>query len=225
MLNFTPMVLLPPLLQQHMNFSDALVGQVIGCRGAGMMVGFLSAGLMSRIDPRFGLAFGFLIQTLSGVWMLTFDLNVTWEILVLTSLVQGFAVGVIWVPLSVIAFDTLAPQHRAEASAVFHLLRNMGSSFFISLSIAEIVRATGANYSRMTEMVTPYNPALQMPWATGGWTFDTVSGLAKVSGEITRQSAMIGYLNAFMMYTVASGLAMAFILLVRRRRAAVAPPA
>ena len=49
---------------------------------------------------------------------------------------------------------------RAEASAIFHLLRNIGSSFFISLSIAEIVRTAGANYSRMTEMITPYNRAL-----------------------------------------------------------------
>src|SRR6187431_1813528 len=47
MLNFTPMVLLPPLLQQHIGFSDALVGQVIGCRGLGMLLGFLVAGFMS----------------------------------------------------------------------------------------------------------------------------------------------------------------------------------
>src|SRR3954462_11236801 len=52
MLNFTPMVLLPPLLQTHIGFPDALVGQVIGCRGIGMTLGFLSAGLMTRIDPR-----------------------------------------------------------------------------------------------------------------------------------------------------------------------------
>src|ERR1700742_2603269 len=52
MLNFTPMVLLPPLLQQHIGFSDALVGQVIGCRGLGMLAGFMVAGFMSRIDPR-----------------------------------------------------------------------------------------------------------------------------------------------------------------------------
>jgi DHA2 family multidrug resistance protein len=41
MLNFTPMVLLPPLLQRHAGFPDALVGQVIGCRGLGMTIGFL----------------------------------------------------------------------------------------------------------------------------------------------------------------------------------------
>jgi MFS transporter, DHA2 family, multidrug resistance protein len=220
MLNFTPMVLLPPLLQQQAGFSDSLVGQVIGCRGIGMLLGFMIAGFMSRIDPRISMAFGFGLQTAAGLWMLTFDLNVTMEILIANSAIQGFAVGVVWVPISVVAFGTLEPKHYAEASAIFHLLRNIGSSFFISLSIAEIVRSSGANYSRMTEMITPYNRALTMPGLTGAWNFDTVPGLAKLAKEIARQSVMIGYLNAFMMYTVTSGLAVVFVLMVRRRRAA-----
>jgi MFS transporter, DHA2 family, multidrug resistance protein len=218
MLNFTPMVLLPPLLQQYVGYSDALVGQVIGSRGVGMTIGFMTAGFMARIDPRISMAFGFGLQTLAGVWMLTFDLNVTMEILVLNSAIQGFAVGCIWVPMTVAAFDTLDPKYRAEASSVFHLLRNIGSSFFISLSIAEIVRTTGANYSRMTEMITPYNHALALPNVAGGWSFDTVAGLAKLANEINRQAAMIGYLNAFMMYTVTSALAVVFALMVRRRK-------
>jgi DHA2 family multidrug resistance protein len=220
MLNFTPMVLLPPLLQQQAGFPDALVGQVIGCRGIGMLAGFMIAGFMSRIDPRISMAFGFGLQTVAGLWMLTFDLNVTMEILVVNSAVQGFAVGVVWVPITVVAFGTLEPKNYAEASAIFHLLRNIGSSFFISLSIAEIVRTSGANYSRMTEMITPYNRSLTTPGLTGAWTFDTVPGLAKVAKEIARQSMMIGYLNAFMMYTVTSGLAVVVVLMVRRRKAA-----
>ena len=222
MLNFTPMVLLPPLLQQYAGFPDALVGQVIGCRGLGMTVGFLTAGLTSRLDPRIGMSAGFLMQVGSGLWMLTLDLNVTMDILVWNSLIQGFSVGIIWVPLSVVAFDTLAPRDRAEASAVFHLLRNIGSSFFISLSIAEIVRATGANYSRMTEMISPYNTTLSLPWVTGAWDFDSVAGLAKVAKEINRQAAMIGYLNAFMMYAAASGLGLVLVLTVRSRKSTLA---
>ena len=149
-----------------------------------MLVGFMVAGFMSRIDPRIGMAFGFGLQTAAGLWMLTFDLNVTMEILVINSAIQGFAVGIVWVPITVVAFDTLAAKDYAEASSIFHLLRNIGSSFFISLSIAEIVRTTGANYSRMTEMITPYNRALAIPGLTGAWSFDTVPGLAKVANEI-----------------------------------------
>src|SRR3954470_11621871 len=220
MLNFTPMVLLPPLLQQQAGFPDSLVGQVIGCRGIGMLVGFMTAGFMSRIDPRLSMAFGFGLQTVAGLWMLTFDLNVTMEILVFNSAIQGFAVGVVWVPITMVAFGTLDAKNYAEASAIFHLLRNIGSSFFISLSIAEIVRTTGANYSRMTEMITPYNRVLAMPEVTGAWNFDTVQGLARIAKEIARQATMIGYLNGFMMYTVASALAIVFALLARGRKAA-----
>jgi DHA2 family multidrug resistance protein len=197
------------------------VGEVIGCRGAGMTVGFLVAGLTSRLDPRIGMSAGFLIQVASGIWMLTFDLNVTMHILILNSLVQGFSVGLIWVPLSVVAFSTLAPDDRAEASAVFHLLRNIGSSFFISLCVAEIVRATGANYSRMVEMISPYNPTLGLPSVTGAWDFNTIAGLAKVAKEINRQAAMIGYLNAFAMYAMASCLGLLLVLIIRRGRARV----
>lgn len=221
MLNFTPMVLLPPLLQQHAGFPDALVGEVIGARGVGMTAGFLTAGLMSRIDPRIGMAVGFSIQTFTGLTMLTFDLNVPLSLLIANSVIQGFSVGVIWVPLSVVAFDTLRAEDRAEASAVFHLLRNIGSSFFISLSIAEIVRTTGANYSRMTEMISPYNPALGNPWIKGAWNFETQTGLAQVAREIARQSAMIGYLNAFVLYTAASAAAVVLVLVVRRKKAVV----
>ena len=52
----------------------------------------------------------------------------------------------------------------------------------------------------------------------GIMTFDTVPGLARVAKEIARQAAMIGYLNAFTMYTVTSALAVAFALMVRRRK-------
>lgn len=220
MLNFTPMVLLPPLLQQQAGFPDMLVGEVIGCRGVGMLVGFMTAGFMGRIDPRISMAFGFGLQTAAGIWMLTFDLNVNMEILLANSAIQGFAVGVVWVPITSVAFGTLDAKHYAEASAIFHLLRNIGSSFFISLSIAEIVRTTASNYSRMTEMISPYNRALTMPNVTGGWSFDSVTGLARIAREINRQATMIGYLNAFMMYTVASGLAVVFALLVRGRKTA-----
>jgi len=219
MLNFTPMVLLPPLLQQHVGFSDSLVGWVIGSRGIGMTIGFMSAGFMTRVDPRISMMFGFGLQTFAGLWMLTFDLNVTMEILTLNSAVQGFAVGMVWVPMTIVAFDTLPAKDRAEASAVFHLLRNIGSSFFISLSIAEIVRTTGANYSRMTEMITPFNHALNVPGTIGAWSFDTLPGLAKLSNEIARQAAMIGYLNAFMMYTATSALAVVLVSMVRRKKA------
>ena len=217
MLNFTPMVLLPPLLQQHAGFPDLLIGEIVAARGVGATLGFFLAIFVGRMDPRIGLIGGFALQVFSGLWLMSFDLNVGAAALMANSFVQGIAIGVIWVPLTLVTFSTVGAVNLAEGTAVYHLLRNIGSSFFISICVAEIVRATGANYGRMVELVNPYNKTLALPWVTGGWDFDTVQGLARLSKEINRQAAMLGYINAFGFYTLCSALAIPLILLIGRR--------
>ena len=222
MLNFTPMVLLPPLLQQHAGFPDLLIGEIVAARGVGATFGFFLAIFVGRMDPRIGLIGGFALQVFSGLWLMSFDLNVGAVALMANSFVQGIAIGVIWVPLTLVTFSTVGAANLAEGTAVYHLLRNIGSSFFIAISVAEIVRATGANYGRMVELVNPYNRALALPWVTGGWDFETVQGLARLSKEINRQAAMLGYLHAFGFSTLCSALAIPLVLLIGRRVRAAA---
>lgn len=218
MLNFTPMVLLPPLLQQHAGFPDLMIGEIIAFRGVGATLGFFLAMFVGRLDPRIGMIIGFALQAISGLWLMSLNLNVDMTTLALNSFLQGIAIGIIWVPLTVATFATLDERYLAESSAIFHLLRNIGSSFFISICVAEIVRTTSANYSRMTEMITPYNESLSLPWVMGAWNMDSLSGLSRLAREVNRQAAMIGYLNAFGLYTFASLAAIPLILLVSKRR-------
>ena len=125
------------------------------------------------------------------------------------SLVQGIAIGIIWVPLTLVHLrDHWRRPTWPRATAVFHLLRNIGSSFFISICVAEIVRATGANYSRMIEMVnSPYNTRAAAALGDGRLGHRHASPASpRLSKEINRQAAMLGYINAFAMYTIASAL-------------------
>lgn len=215
MLNFAPVVLLPSLLQQHAGFPDSAIGTFVGWRGVGNGLGFLAAMLLQRVDPRINLVFGAGLQTASGWWLTHISLDVDQTTLAINSLMQGFSVGILWVPLTVATFSTLPAEHRPEGSSVFHLLRNLGSSLFISVAVAEIVRTTTANYSRMTEHVSAFNKALQLPWVTGSWTVDTLQGIARLSREMVRQSTMIGFSNAFLLYTVLSALAIPLCMLVK----------
>src|SRR5258708_39262581 len=66
-------------------------------------------------------------------------------------------------------------------------------------------------------MVNPFNRSLLLPWVTGAWDTQTVTGLAKLSKEIGRQAAMLGYINAFGLYTLASALAIPLVLMVSGR--------
>src|SRR5216683_1082735 len=216
MLNVTPMVLLPPLLQQHAGFPDALIGEVLAARGVGATIGFFAAMFIGRLDPRIGMTIGFSLQVISGLWLMSVNLDVGMDILVANSILQGMAIGIIWVPLTIASFTTLDSRYWPEAMSVFHLLRNIGSSFFISMCVADIVRVTAQNYSRLSELISPFNNRLALPWVMGGWSIDTLPGLARLSKEINRQAAMIGYLDAFAMYTAASAGAVVLVLLVRR---------
>jgi len=120
----------------------------------------------------------------------------------------------VFVPLSVMAFSDLDPKYRPETLGVFHLLRNVGSSLFISICVAEIIRSTGVNYARLVEFINPFNPGLITPYIAGAWDASTPSGLSKISREITRQSAMIAYLNAFGLFSMVAVFAIPFTLLV-----------
>ena len=224
MLNFALIVLLPPLLQQHAGYPESAIGEIIGARGIGSAIGFFIAMPMARLDPRLSLCMGVLVQVVTGLWLMSFDLNVDLTTLMLCNILQGVSIGVSWVPLTVITFWTLPAEFRAEAMSVFHLFRNFGSSLFISIAVAEIVRTSATNYARLTEYASPYNRVLEMPWAMGNWSVDTAAGLAKLSSEIARQATMIGYTNAWWLYTLAAAASLPICLLARLpKRSAVAP--
>jgi DHA2 family multidrug resistance protein len=221
------MVLLPPLLQQYAGYPDNIIGTILGARGIGGTVGFFTAMFAGRFDPRAGMILGMGVQVASGLWLMSLDLNVDMATLTLNSMLQnsmlqGFAVGIFWVPLTIATFATLESRLMPEAMALFHLLRNIGSSFFISICVAQIVQATGENYSRMTELVSPFSRRLALPWVMGAWSTDTQQGLARLAKEINRQAAMIGYVNAFGLYTAASAAAIVLIMFARRRQRKVA---
>lgn len=201
MLNFAQIVLLPPLLQQQAGYPDSAIGTFVGWRGIGATLGFFGAMLLQRLDPRATMLIGALAQAATGFWMLTFDLNVDPFEVGMNSCLQGISVGLAWVPMTIITFYTLPAQHRAEGMAMFHLLRNVGSSLFISVAVAEIVRSTGGNYARLVETASAFNRVWELPWAAGSWSIDTAEAAARFAKEVNRQATMIGYTNAFVLYT------------------------
>ena len=78
-----------------------------GGRGAGATIGFFVAMFIGRLDPRIGMSIGFGLQVISGLWLMSINLDVPMEILVANSMLQGMAIGIIWVPLTIASFATL----------------------------------------------------------------------------------------------------------------------
>jgi DHA2 family multidrug resistance protein len=94
-------------------------------------------------------------------------------------------------------------------------MRYIGSSAFISISVAVVLHTGQENYARLTEFVTPFNDLLANPSWVGPWGLENLSGIASLSGEVGRQAAMIGYINAFTAYTVLSLAVLPLVFFVR----------
>ncbi len=215
-LAFVPMVLLPTLLQELRGFPDSIVGVVLASRGVGAMIGTVSVVWMSRFDPRISLAIGFLSQGFSGLLMAQFDLNVSiWDAM-WTSAFQGFGNSYLWVPLTVLAFATLPARQMGEGTAVFHLIRNLGSAIFISICVGVVIHYTGVNYSVISEHISPFNEAFRFSSVAGGWNIDTLDGVARAGREVERQASMIGYINAFYLFSTVSFAIVPFIFFLKR---------
>ncbi len=220
LLNFTPITLLPALLQTLRDYPDSIVGLILGIRGTGTLLGFTFMFLRgSRIDPRITMFAGFFLQGVSGWYMAQFNINLTMYDVLWSTWLQGLGVGLIWVPLSMVTFSQLNENETAEGSAVFHLMRNFGSSVFISISIAIMIRTGTTSYSELSENATPLNQGLAFQDSLFTiWSLDNTQTLAALSGEIGRQAIMIGYLNAFHAFAITAFAVCPFLFLAKIKK-------
>ncbi|MEZ5930642.1 MAG: DHA2 family efflux MFS transporter permease subunit [Alphaproteobacteria bacterium] len=218
MLNFIPIVLLPPLLQNLAGYPDGLIGWLLAMRGVGLVLGFFIAGRMGRFDPRIGLLIGMTLIVISGFMLMDMTLETSVRTLEWMGFIQGLGCSIMWVPLSMVAFASLPPARLPEASAIFHLLRNFGSSIFISISVMTVLRSAKTIHAELVENVSPLNEALRLPEIAGSFSLDSAGSLARIAGEITRQAQLIGYLNAFLLYTAAAIVTIPFLFFVVVRR-------
>lgn len=193
---FAVLALLPPMLEGLMGYSVVLTGLVTAPRGIGTMISMVLVGqLIKRVDARVLIGVGMVLVCWSTYRMSGFNLEMDDSLVVSTGLIQGLGTGLIFVPLSTVAFATLNPKFRNEGAAMFTLIRNVGSSIGISVLQAMTIRNAARVHSRLVEGVRPDNPVIARSW--GGIDFNSMTSLAKLNAEITRQASMVSYIDAF----------------------------
>lgn len=195
---FATMALLPPFMHNLMGYPVIDVGYLLAPRGVGTMIGMITVGKLSgKVDVRYKIFLGLLLTSLSLWEMTRFNTDITgWDI-VRTGVTQGLGLGLIFVPLSTITFSTLAPRYRNEGTALYSLMRNIGSSIGISVVITYLSRNTQANHAAFADSINPFNLALKQAVEAGVYNLTTPEGLTAINGEVTRQAATLAYLQDF----------------------------
>jgi DHA2 family multidrug resistance protein len=211
------LALLTPYLQSLMGYPVLDAGLVQSPRGIGTMIVMIIAGrLVGKVDVRLMILAGFSLTAWS-LWRMTgFTPDVAQSTLIFVSVIQGFGLGFIFVPLSTITFSTLRPEFRAEGTGVFSLMRNLGSSVGISIMTVLLTRNTQMNHALVGENVTPFNHALAHGSVARIWDLSSLAGRAALDAEITRQATVIAFVNDFKVMMIVCLCAIPMILLLRR---------
>ena len=221
MVLFATLALLPPLLQDLLNYPVVTTGLVTAPRGIGTLFAMFVVGrIMRKVDLRLVIGAGFALTAFSSWQMTGFDLQMGTATIVWSGLAQGVGTGFVYVPLAAATFATLAPTLRNEGTAIFSLTRNLGSSIGISVVETLLTRNTQIVHSTLAEHVNAYNPVVQHQM--GG--SPTVAALAGVNAAVTGQAAMIAYNDDFQLMMYLCLAAIPLVLLLRKGGAAPSEP-
>jgi MFS transporter, DHA2 family, multidrug resistance protein len=225
MVLFSTRALMPSMLQSLMNYPAAVAGMVTAPSGIGTMFAMMIVGRMTgRFDMRLLLAFGFALTVFSLWQMSQYTLVLSRSDIVWPGIIQGIGLGFVFVPLSAATFATLSPAMRAEGTAIYSLVRNIGSSIGIALVQTLLVRNTQIAHASLAAHVNYANPALQEQATQGAYNLASGAGLTALNGEITRQATMIAYVDNYWLMMILTAAVIPLLVLVRKPRAN-APPA
>jgi len=142
------------------------------------------------------LVLGLVFSAIALIQMSHFDLLMTARPIQISGFIQGLGTGLMFAPLTALAYATLAPIHRIEGTIVSTMVRSLGSSVGISLLQAGVIRQTAAAHNMLADKTIPSDPAFaaSLPPLLNP---STPFGVEALNGEVTRQAAMIGYDSMF----------------------------
>jgi DHA2 family multidrug resistance protein len=208
------LALMTPWLQVLSNYPVETAGMIMAPRGLGNFTAIMIGGhLATRMDPRYLVGAGLVLLCLSFDIMTGWTPDVSQRDIVLTIVLQGFGLGMVFMPLQVLAFATLAPEVRTEGASLFALLRNIGAAIGVSVTSTVLARNTQALHEVIGANVTPFNHALS---AIGAFDPHTRHGVALLDQVVNQQAEIIAYANDYVLL-ICTTLPAALLLLVMRK--------
>jgi MFS transporter, DHA2 family, multidrug resistance protein len=211
--------LTPSMLEDLLGYPVATTGLVTAPAGIGTMLAMLIAGrIIGKVDLRLTLLFGFLI-TAFALWQMTgYSLDLSESDIVWPGAIQGFGTGFVFVPLSAATFATLSPEMRAQGTAIYSLVRNIGSSIGISVVQTLLTRNTVIAHAAIVERITTGSSAWNNPAVAAAFGVHSPAGAALLDSAVTQQAAMIAYIDDFWFMLFLTLLVTPLLLLIRPPR-------
>jgi DHA2 family multidrug resistance protein len=200
---YSTMALASPYLQNVIGYPIITAGGLLASRGFGTFLAMMLVGrLMRYIEARTLIIAGLTLTAASLFQMTGWTDQTQVPEIVIVSVVQGFGFGLVFVPLSTVAFLTLPDQLRTDGTSMLTLLRNVASSVGISIVIAELSQGSRRTYAVLSEHINPFNQALQMPDVARMIDLSTDAGRAMADKMVAMQAQIIAFARDYQLVMI-----------------------
>jgi DHA2 family multidrug resistance protein len=197
---FSTMAVSSPFLQNVIGYPIITAGLLLATRGCGTFVAMMLVGrLMRYIEARTLIAGGLGLTCFSLFYMTAWTDQTSVPEIVVVSIAQGFGFGLVFVPLSTVAFLTLPNHLRTDGTSMLTLMRNVASSIGISVVIAQLTEGSRRVYAVLSEHINPFNHAMQMPDVRGMIDMNTDAGRALADVMVGLQAQIIAFSQDYQM--------------------------
>jgi DHA2 family multidrug resistance protein len=219
---FSTMALSSPFLQNVIGYPIITAGLLLASRGCGTFVAMMLVGRMMRhIEARTLIVSGLTITCLSLFYMTAWTDQTGVNEIVAISIIQGFGFGLVFVPLTTVAFLTLPNHLRTDGTSMLTLMRNVASSIGISLVISQLTQGTRHTHAILSQHINPFNHALQMPDVRGILDMATDKGRAMADAMVNLQAQIIAFSHDYQMVMIFTACAIPLAIMIGSTKAAL----
>jgi DHA2 family multidrug resistance protein len=223
---FGGLVLQPILLEGLLGYPIVTTGLVMAPRGIATAIAMIVVGrLVSIVDARILVTIGIICSAIGAYAMTFYSLETTTINIIWPAFLQGIGLGLIFVPLSTIAYATLDRSRMAEAAGMYSLVRTIGASIGISIVTTVMTHQAQIIWNELGAHITVYQGAVTEYLARLGLQATDPRGLAIIAREVGMQSQMGALLDAFKLITWSYAFMMPLIFLLRRSTTRTGAPA
>jgi DHA2 family multidrug resistance protein len=194
----------------------------LATRGTGTFVAMMLVGRFMRyVEARTLIMSGMALMSLSLFFMTGWTDQTSVPTIVVVSVAQGFGLGLVFVPLSTVAFLTLPNHLRTDGTSMLTLLRNVASSIGISIVIAQLTEGGRRVYAILSEHINPFNSALQMPDVRRLIDLNSDGGRALADAVVGIQAQIIAFALDYQMVMFITLCAIPLAIMIGSTKAAL----
>jgi DHA2 family multidrug resistance protein len=230
---FGTTVLLPQLMQTLFGYTATNAGMVLSPGAMVVMcIAPLSPRLLKYIQPKWLVMVGLILLGLSLQHMTGFSLDLDYRTAAHARMFQGVGIGLLFVPVSQIAYSYLPKDKNNQASSITNLFRNQGGSFGIAFVTTMLARRSQYHQSVLASHITPFNTltnqtlsTLQTELVNAGMsgTAATARAQGQLYAMVQKQAAMLSFIDCFWLLSIFCFAGVLLCLAVKPSASAKAP--